>query len=95
MRHVQLEDDSSGGLICRQNMENQNHGDLIEFMFPDNSTVLVRVLDCNVTDSFMSCNNCPFVKAECPVFELPDKTRVSICRLSQVYEKVGSSMEEL
>jgi hypothetical protein len=95
MRHVQLENGTRGGLVCRHDPGEQNHGDLIEFILPDNSTLLVRVRDWDTIDASIVCNNCPFVHMECPVLAVPNQERRSICSFSCVYEKVGSSMEDL
>jgi hypothetical protein len=95
MRYIQLEDDGWGCLVCRHDPGDQDHGDMIEFLLPDDSTVLVRVLDLDMIDSSFGCDNCPFLDTECPVLELPDQERRHICSSSIVYEQVGSSMEDL
>lgn len=95
MRRIHLERNDLGTLVCRHDPGYQNHGDMIEFIFPDNSTVLVRVLDCGMMDLPINCTKCPFFDMRCPVIMGPGRVRTSLCRASCVYEKVGSSMEEL
>jgi hypothetical protein len=96
MKIIKLVSDEWGSPVCVQYPIEQNHGDIIKFILPDGSSVMVRVVDNDKVAIRRSCVHCPFLHGECPVIRGPNQDYSScICPIGCVYEKVGSSMEEL
>lgn len=96
MKIIKLVSDEWGNPVCVQYPIEQNHGDLIKFILPDGSSVMARVVDNAKSATRVSCMHCPFVHGSCPVILTPSQNgSMCACPIGCVYEKVGSSMEEL